>query len=93
MLQPKPSSGAALAGQPGEPILNLGRTPLANSLLTVEDIQQPEPEYPLMLVFCPNCSLVQITVTVPPEMLFQNTCISRRFLIPCCGTRRGSSSD
>jgi SAM-dependent methyltransferase len=51
-------------------ILSLGRTPLANSLLSDADLAQPEATFPLDLVFCPNCSLVQITETVPPEELF-----------------------
>lgn len=52
-------------------ILSLGRTPLANALLTVEQLEHPEPTYPLELVFCPHCALVQITETVPPEKLFR----------------------
>ena len=52
------------------PVLSLGRTPLANSLLTAAQRDQPEPTYPLELVFCPDCTLVQITETVPPEQLF-----------------------
>lgn len=54
------------------PVLDLGRTPLANRLLTREQLDQPEPTYPLKLVFCPNCSLVQITETVPPSELFSD---------------------
>jgi SAM-dependent methyltransferase len=52
-------------------VLSLGETPLANSLLTEEQLEQPEGRYPLDLVFCPGCSLVQITETVPPEILFR----------------------
>ncbi|HET9848890.1 MAG TPA: class I SAM-dependent methyltransferase [Candidatus Dormibacteraeota bacterium] len=52
-------------------VLSLGQTPLANSLLTPEELQQQEPVYPLDLVFCAKCSLVQITETVPPERLFR----------------------
>ena len=44
--------------------------PLANALLTVEQLREPENKYPLDLAFCPHCSLVQITETVPPERLF-----------------------
>jgi SAM-dependent methyltransferase len=51
-------------------VLSLGRTPLANALLTADQLDQPEPTYPLELVFCPHCTLVQITETVPPEELF-----------------------
>jgi hypothetical protein len=52
-------------------ILSLGHTPLANALLTAEQIDRPQPTYPLDLVFCPSCTLVQITETVPPELLFR----------------------
>lgn len=51
-------------------VLSLGRTPLANALLTPEELLQPEGTYPLETVFCPACTLVQITETVPPEVLF-----------------------
>ncbi len=53
-------------------VLSLGRTPLANALLTDEQVSQPEHSFPLDLVFCPTCSLVQITETVPPEQLFSH---------------------
>ncbi len=52
-------------------ILSLGQTPLANALLTEEQLGQQEARYPLDLVFCPDCTLVQITETVPPEKLFR----------------------
>ena len=53
-----------------QPVLSLGHTPLANRLLTAEQLNEPEPTFPLDLVFCSNCTLVQITETVPPEELF-----------------------
>ena len=53
-----------------QPTLDLGRTPLANALLTEADLDRPEPTYPLRLVFCPDCALVQIDQTVPPDQLF-----------------------
>ncbi len=52
-------------------ILSLGGTPLANALLTAAQLTQEEDTYPLDLVFCPACTLVQITKTVPPEKLFR----------------------
>lgn len=59
-------------GKPGlELILSLGKTPLANALLSSEQLNHPEPKYPLDLAFCPHCTLVQITETVPPEKLFR----------------------
>lgn len=53
-------------------VLSLGRLPLANSLLTSDQLSGPEPFYPLDLAFCKGCALVQITETVPPETLFRN---------------------
>jgi len=53
-----------------EPILSLGRTPLADVLLTEEQLGSPELIVPLEWVFCPHCSLVQITESVSPEILF-----------------------
>lgn len=52
------------------PILSLGKTPLANSLLKATELDRPEETYPLDLVFCDTCSLLQITETIPPEKLF-----------------------
>ena len=52
------------------PVLSFGEMPLANALVPEEDLGLDEPVYPLELVFCPRCSLVQITETVPPEQLF-----------------------
>ena len=62
----------ACGGERIAPILSLGRTPLANALLTADRLEQPEPTYPLELVFCEICTLVQITETVPPEQLFSD---------------------
>ncbi|MBN1559787.1 class I SAM-dependent methyltransferase [candidate division KSB1 bacterium] len=53
-----------------EEILSFGRTALADRLLTKDQLDKPEPSAHLELVFCPACSLVQITETVPPEVLF-----------------------
>jgi SAM-dependent methyltransferase len=52
------------------PVLSLGRTPIADALLTVDQLSKPECTVPLEVVFCPACSLVQITESVPPEVLF-----------------------
>ncbi|MEO1620915.1 MAG: class I SAM-dependent methyltransferase, partial [Cyanobacteria bacterium J06632_3] len=52
------------------PIISFGETTLADALLTEEQLDQSEYTAPLDLVFCPNCTLVQITVSVPPEILF-----------------------
>ncbi len=52
-------------------ILDLGEMPLANSLLTPERQGQPEERFPLHLVLCRSCTLVQITESVSPEKLFR----------------------
>jgi SAM-dependent methyltransferase len=58
----------------GEPglivILDLGETPLADRLLTAEQLDQHEFFAPLKVVFCPKCTHVQISETVSPEILF-----------------------
>jgi SAM-dependent methyltransferase len=53
-----------------EIFLDLGRTPLADRLLTPSQLRETEPIYPLEVAFCQNCGLVQILETVPPEALF-----------------------
>jgi SAM-dependent methyltransferase len=50
--------------------LPLGETPLANRLLSAEELDKPEVHYPLTVAFCPDCKLVQLLETVPPEELF-----------------------
>jgi SAM-dependent methyltransferase len=53
-------------------VLSLGSTPLANALLREDELDAPEPRFPLDAVFCPVCALFQITATVPPETLFRS---------------------
>src|SRR5262245_40446086 len=54
------------------PILALGRTPLANALVEPGRAGDPEETFPLNLVRCRECTLVQIDETVPPEKLFRH---------------------
>jgi len=51
-------------------IIDFGKTPLSDALLTKDTLNEEEIYAPLELVFCPDCSLVQINATVPPEILF-----------------------
>jgi SAM-dependent methyltransferase len=51
-------------------IIDFGYTPLADGLLTKEQLALPEYTASLVLAFCPDCGLVQITEIVPPEILF-----------------------
>ena len=44
--------------------------PLADGFLPAERLPAPEHRFPLDLVFCPACTLVQITATVDPSLLF-----------------------
>ncbi len=60
------------AGGPLRPFLDLGETPLANSFLTKERLSDPEPRYPLELVFCGGCALVSLSAVVDPEAMFRD---------------------
>jgi len=53
-------------------VLSLGKLPLANRLLSAEELGDPEPRFPLDWARCSACALVQITETVPPEILFRD---------------------
>jgi SAM-dependent methyltransferase len=44
---------------------------LANALREEGELALAEPTYPLDLVFCTRCALVQITESVPPDVLFR----------------------
>ena len=52
------------------PFLDLGPTPLVNRLLRAEQLDDDEVKGPLETAWCEACSLVQITETVSPEVLF-----------------------
>jgi SAM-dependent methyltransferase len=51
-------------------VLDLGETPLADRLVTEQSLNEPEPYCPLTVVFCSDCSLMQIIETVDPKLLF-----------------------
>ena len=68
-----PSDGLPLVRRAAAPraVLSLGETPLANALLAPDDLTRPEPTYPARRsCSVRTCTLVQITETVPPEVLF-----------------------
>jgi SAM-dependent methyltransferase len=52
------------------PFLSLGTTPLADALVDPALAGEPEDRFPLDVVMCPSCSLVQIGEEVPPQKLF-----------------------
>lgn len=51
-------------------ILDLGRLPLSDGLMPAGSSREEEVLYPLTLVWCPACSLVQILETVDPTTLY-----------------------
>lgn len=51
------------------PVLDLGMQPLANAYREPGDTS-PEAYYPLALLRCRACSLVQLTGTIPPKLMF-----------------------
>ncbi|MFA7001392.1 MAG: class I SAM-dependent methyltransferase, partial [Candidatus Omnitrophota bacterium] len=50
--------------------LDLGLSPLANSLVPSDKPRTEEFKWPLRLTRCPRCGLVQLTHVVPPDLLF-----------------------
>lgn len=54
------------------PFLDLGEQPLANALVPAHRAGESQHRYPLVVAFCEDCSLVQITVSVPPEEMFSD---------------------
>lgn len=52
------------------PIMSFGETPLADRLVSIDQLDTPDLVAPLDLLYCPQCSLVQISATVEPQVLF-----------------------
>lgn len=51
--------------------LDLGFTPPADDFLFPHRLKEPEAYYPLDVLVCRDCGLVQLGYVVPPEILFQ----------------------
>ena len=51
---------------------SFGSSPLANSYLTIEQLQKMEPFYPLEVYVCDNCLLVQVQEFQSSESIFGN---------------------
>lgn len=58
------------SGRRLSPVLSLGEMPLADGFLTNAALAEPEQAFPLTVVFCEDCSLMQLRETVAPEVLF-----------------------
>lgn len=52
--------------------LDLGHSPIANNLLTLDKINQPEDVFPLHARVCMKCSLVQLPEVSPKESIFDS---------------------
>ena len=52
--------------------LNLGAQPPSDAFLRVEDLKKPEVNFPLEVLVCKNCFLVQLGYAVDPELLFRD---------------------
>jgi SAM-dependent methyltransferase len=65
----EPSTCRCCGGTALLPVLDLGAMPLADRMLAAgaEDV---DPVYPLAVVFCSDCSLVQLTCAVAADELF-----------------------
>lgn len=53
-------------------VIDLGKQPIPNGFLTVEHLKSKEPRYPLAVIFCNNCSLMQLKYLVEPKTMFKN---------------------
>ena len=53
-------------------ILNMGESPLVNSLVEEEDLDKQEKTYPLELVGCTHCHLVQTKQVVDSQKIYQD---------------------
>lgn len=51
---------------------SLGIQPLANSFIRKEDLKKKEKVFPLILSYCRQCGLVQLTDVVPGKLMFEN---------------------
>lgn len=76
--QPIPPNAAGVSGRCrfcGSPLwfvfVDLGPSPLCESFLRAEQLNQMEPFYPLRVYVCEQCFLVQLQEYVAPEQIFR----------------------
>lgn len=53
-------------------LADLGETPLANGLVAAEKLARPAPRYPLRVMVCDACRLVQLDRDLPPAAMFSD---------------------
>jgi cyclopropane fatty-acyl-phospholipid synthase-like methyltransferase len=52
--------------------LDLGIQPHCNSFLREDQLKDPEPKYPLKMMFCPDCKLAQLSYVVDADIMFKD---------------------
>src|SRR4051812_33302491 len=72
----------ACEGRDLEPILDLGKLPLAGGFLDGPEAAAKEERYPLAIHACAGCGLVQVLDPVDPGILFQNYSFSSSTIKP-----------
>ena len=70
MVSPSTVNCLVCAQPTVDEFLDLGSTALANKFPTADDLNQPEPRFPLRVGFCRGCGHVQLTESVPPAAMF-----------------------
>jgi hypothetical protein len=60
----------ACGAEPLVDVLDLGETPIADILLTEEQLDEPDPTFRLQVGFCPRCALLQLVELIDPEVLY-----------------------
>lgn len=67
--------------------LDLGQMPLVNHYLSLDDLQNTEPYFPLKMFFCQSCKLSQLSIVIRPEILYSqyayHSSVSRTFQDHC----------
>jgi len=53
-------------------VLDLGEHPIADALVLPEALNEPEKRYPLAVAFCRDCTLLQVTETISPKVLYNS---------------------
>lgn len=54
------------------PFLDLGQMPLVNRYIAPSQEKDEELTFPLQILFCPSCSLSQLSVVVDPKILYDH---------------------
>ena len=53
-------------------VIDLGRHPLVNSLVSKDDLAKKDPTFPLVVKQCQKCSLVQLVDLIDAEEIYRN---------------------